>query len=288
MHCWAYANFVLIADDDGTTASLYVHLLPYSDGTNMPKVTCGEHVNQGDPIGLAGTTGYSTGIHLHFQAESLPSSISISHCQQSDPTSGWWWTQSVPVSFSNPEVLKVDANGVPKTDQSFPVSILPTSTPISIPSPTPPTPILVPTPTQPPTPTPTAPSRLQGTLFQAPTTFQVALDITQMHADRSFDGKWFATINGSEEDVIVNGVIVPFNESNRFSQISQDKVRQLQQQFGSDGTLLWFTSTSYDVGQDIWLGSEYYGLLHTNGTVQGLWYPPSSSTEGGTFQLARS
>jgi pimeloyl-ACP methyl ester carboxylesterase len=154
------------------------------------------------------------------------------------------------------------------------------------PTPTPSTPVLVPTPTQPPTPTPTAPSRFQGTLVQAPTTFQVALDITQIHADGSFDGKWYATINGSEEDVIVNGVNVPLNESNRFSQISQDKVQRLQQQFGSNGTLLWFTSTSYDVGQDIWLGCEYYGLLQPNGSVQGVWYPPGSNAEGGTFQLA--
>lgn len=149
-----------------------------------------------------------------------------------------------------------------------------------------PTPVLVPTPTQPPTPTPIALSRLQGTLVQAPTTFQVALDITQTRADGSFDGKWYATVNGSVEDVIVNGVLVPFNESNRFSQVSQDKVKQLQQQYPGNGTLLWFTSTSYDVGQDIWLGSEYYGLLHTDGTVQGLWYPPDSNAEGGTFQLA--
>jgi hypothetical protein len=138
------------------------------------------------------------------------------------------------------------------------------------------------------TPTQTLPSRFSGTLDenQNATTYQVALERTQTHTDGSFDGKWYATINGSDEDVIVNGVIVSFNESNRFSQISQDKIQQLQQQFGSNGTLLWFTSTSYDVGQDIWLGCEYYGLLQPNGSVQGVWYPPGSNAEGGTFQLA--
>lgn len=148
------------------------------------------------------------------------------------------------------------------------------------------TPSQMPIPT--PTPTQTLPSRFYGTLdeYQNSTTYQVSLERTKTYADGSFDGKWYATINGSEEDVIVKGVIVPLNESNRFSQISQDKVQQLQQQFGSGGTLLWFTSTSYDVGQDIWLGSEYYGSLQTNGSVQGIWYPPGSSTEGGTFQLS--
>ena len=129
-HCWAYANFVLIADDDGKTAALYMHLLPYSGQAQMPKVTIGEHVNQGDPIGLAGTTGWSTGVHLHFQVESLPSSVS----QQSDPSSGWWWTNSLSITFSNSEVLAQDADGIPKTEQSFLVSKLSTLPPTTQPS----------------------------------------------------------------------------------------------------------------------------------------------------------
>lgn len=152
-HCWAYANFVLIANDDGKTAALYVHLLPYSNKVQMPKVTIREHVNQGDPIGLAGTTGWSSGVHLHFQIERLPSSVS----QRSQQPLGWWWTNSLPITFSNPEVLAQDVDGIPKTDQRFLVSNPPekSSTPIIPPivTPTQPTPVLVPTPTQPPTPT---------------------------------------------------------------------------------------------------------------------------------------
>jgi hypothetical protein len=135
-HCWAYANFVLIADDDGKTAALYMHLLPYSDQVQMPKVTIGEHINQGDPIGLAGTTGWSSGVHLHFQVESLPSSVA----QQQDPSSGWWWTNSFPITFSNPEVLAKDVNGVPQTGQSFVVSNSSQQTPVP-PTPVPPTPV---------------------------------------------------------------------------------------------------------------------------------------------------
>lgn len=132
-HCWAYANFVLIADDDGQTASLYVHLLPFSNNGQMPKVTIGEHVNQGDPIGLAGTTGWSSGVHLHFQVESLPSAAA----QQSQQPPGWWWTNSLPTTFSNPEVVAQDADGVPQVGQDFIVSALPpTPTPTSTPIPT--------------------------------------------------------------------------------------------------------------------------------------------------------
>jgi virginiamycin B lyase len=132
--CWAYANFVLIADDDGTTAALYVHLLPYANNASMPKVTLREHVNQGEPIGLAGTTGYSSGVHLHFQVEILPSAAA----QQSQQPLGWWWTNSRPISFSNPEIIAKDAclhiasNGVPQTGQCFVVSKL-----TGAPSPTP-------------------------------------------------------------------------------------------------------------------------------------------------------
>lgn len=117
-HCWTYANFVLIANDDGKTAALYMHLLAYSSQAQMPKVTTGEHVNQGDPIGLAGTTGWSTGVHLHFQVESLPSSVA----QQTHQPAGWWWTNSLPVTFSNPEVLAKRQNGIPKTNDVFTVS----------------------------------------------------------------------------------------------------------------------------------------------------------------------
>jgi hypothetical protein len=127
-------------------------LLPHS-----LKVSSNIHVNQSDPLGLAGTTGWSTGVHLHFQVEDIP---------QQTQTAGWWWTQSRPVSFANPEVLQQDANGIPQGGQSFDVSnspvLIPTPTatptpsptppPTPVPTPTPPNPVLVPTPTPPPTP----------------------------------------------------------------------------------------------------------------------------------------
>lgn len=108
--CWTHANYVLIADDDGTTAALYMHLL-----THSAKVQVGYHVKQGQQLGLADTTGYALGNpHLHFQVEEIPSQ----DAQQNKPD-GWWFTQSVPVSFSNPEVMKQRRDGVPITNDRF-------------------------------------------------------------------------------------------------------------------------------------------------------------------------
>lgn len=112
--CWTHANFVLVADDDGKTATLYMHLLKGSTCSNEFCVHKGNHVKQGNSLGKAGTTGWSSGVHLHFQVENLPT-------WQSDPYSGWWFTQSVsvPQGFSNPEVLAQRSDGIPKTGDSF-------------------------------------------------------------------------------------------------------------------------------------------------------------------------
>lgn len=132
------------------------------------------------------------------------------------------------------------------------------------------------------------PLHLAGTLYQDQdsSSYQVRLEVTKQNADGSFEGKWFIFVYQSDEDVLVHGVFVPMNESNRFGQINQDRVRQLQQEYGSNGTLLWFTGTSSDIGQDITVGVEYYGLLQTNNSVKGIWFLPTSNTAGGTFQLA--
>ena len=54
------ANFVRILHDDGTMA-LYAHL-----ATNGALVRVGQQVRAGQRIGLSGTTGFTTGPHLHF------------------------------------------------------------------------------------------------------------------------------------------------------------------------------------------------------------------------------
>jgi murein DD-endopeptidase MepM/ murein hydrolase activator NlpD len=54
-----YGNMVMIDHGNGYY-SLYGHL-------SQVLVTCGQYVNQGHVIGLAGSTGNSTGPHLHFE-----------------------------------------------------------------------------------------------------------------------------------------------------------------------------------------------------------------------------
>jgi murein DD-endopeptidase MepM/ murein hydrolase activator NlpD len=54
-----YGNYVVIAHDGGLL-TLYAHL-------NAVAVNVGDTVIQGEPIGLEGSTGNSTGTHLHFE-----------------------------------------------------------------------------------------------------------------------------------------------------------------------------------------------------------------------------
>ncbi len=56
---WGYGNMVLV-DHGGGFQSLYAHLSAIS-------VACGQSVGQGDIIGALGSTGNSTGSHLHFE-----------------------------------------------------------------------------------------------------------------------------------------------------------------------------------------------------------------------------
>lgn len=57
----SYGNFILIDHLDGTS-TLYAHL-----NTGTLKVKKGDVVNRGDIIAGVGTTGLSTGYHLHFE-----------------------------------------------------------------------------------------------------------------------------------------------------------------------------------------------------------------------------
>lgn len=56
---YGYGNYVMLAHPGGVV-TLYGHL-------NRILVSYGDHVIQGQPVGLEGSTGYSTGPHLHFE-----------------------------------------------------------------------------------------------------------------------------------------------------------------------------------------------------------------------------
>lgn len=56
---WGYGNVVVINHGNGWQ-TLYAHMNTYNVG-------CGQHVFQGSPIGTIGSTGNSTGSHLHFE-----------------------------------------------------------------------------------------------------------------------------------------------------------------------------------------------------------------------------
>ncbi|MEZ4730149.1 MAG: peptidoglycan DD-metalloendopeptidase family protein [Caldilineaceae bacterium] len=71
--CAADANYIRIdrqSNDGSWISDWYLHLAYQRD----PLWQVGQQVNQGDPLGIAGSTGYSTGTHLHFDVRRYLSS----------------------------------------------------------------------------------------------------------------------------------------------------------------------------------------------------------------------
>ena len=55
----AYGNYVVVSHGSGNT-TLYAHL-------SKRQVSVGQYVQQGQVLGITGSTGNSTGPHLHFE-----------------------------------------------------------------------------------------------------------------------------------------------------------------------------------------------------------------------------
>lgn len=55
-----YGNYIIVSHADGLE-TLYGHL-------HLSLVRPGQHLNAGDPLGIGGSSGNSTGPHLHFEA----------------------------------------------------------------------------------------------------------------------------------------------------------------------------------------------------------------------------
>jgi len=88
--CVNHANVIVIDHGDGTQAT-YLHL----EGDSLaPGVTCGGTVERGQPLARAGTTGWSTGIHLHFQVSGVHAGAPTCECGADgggcDPTTVPW------------------------------------------------------------------------------------------------------------------------------------------------------------------------------------------------------
>lgn len=74
---WASGNIVIV-DHGDSTATAYSHL-------SEVQVTTGQRVNGGQRLGLSGTTGRSTGPHLHFEYMTLPINYGSPYYSRLDP-----------------------------------------------------------------------------------------------------------------------------------------------------------------------------------------------------------
>jgi len=74
--CVNQANLIVIDHGDGTQAT-YLHL---AGDSLAPGVMCGGSVVRGQPLARAGTTGWSTGIHLHFQVNGVHAGAPTCEC----------------------------------------------------------------------------------------------------------------------------------------------------------------------------------------------------------------
>lgn len=113
LNCWTYANYVLL-DHGNDESSLYLHLAP---GTVT--VAAGEVVQRGQLLGTAGTTGWSTLIHLHFQVQETPCLMSDDAVRaRCEAAPGWWWTLSLPAAFDDADVRAKYPDGIPTSDDA--------------------------------------------------------------------------------------------------------------------------------------------------------------------------
>jgi hypothetical protein len=74
--CLDQANVLVIDHGDGTQAT-YLHL---EGGSLMPGVTCGARVVQGQPLAVAGATGWASDVHLHFEVSAVHAGASRCEC----------------------------------------------------------------------------------------------------------------------------------------------------------------------------------------------------------------
>lgn len=102
-----YANIIVIDHGDGTQ-STYLHL---KGNSLKPGITCGATVVKGQELAIAGTTGWSTGVHLHYEVSKTHTGAPTCECgsagtgcaTNSVPWSNFWPNATYPtvaISFT--------------------------------------------------------------------------------------------------------------------------------------------------------------------------------------------
>ncbi len=96
-------NYITIQHADGSTA-LYVHMKTGS----LTSKTIGQTVNTGEFLGIVGSAGQSTGVHLHFEIRSDGTFANYidpfyGPCNSTIDTS--WWTSQKP--YAEPKLMKL-------------------------------------------------------------------------------------------------------------------------------------------------------------------------------------
>ncbi|HRH59984.1 MAG TPA: peptidoglycan DD-metalloendopeptidase family protein, partial [Chitinophagaceae bacterium] len=114
-------NYVVILHDDGSTASLYMHMIKSSVTTKQE----GDRVEAGEYLGIAGSSGCSNGPHLHFEVRTgyvdagngyentgtLVDPFANGGCATSADS---WWISEPP--YTDPAVLTLETHNADPED----------------------------------------------------------------------------------------------------------------------------------------------------------------------------
>jgi murein DD-endopeptidase MepM/ murein hydrolase activator NlpD len=105
------ANQVTLQHADGSR-TLYLHL---KSGTTTPKAV-GAAIVAGEYLGVVGSSGYSSGPHLHFEVRGTANEVIDPWAGQCNPTSTGLWLQQEP--YYAPQVLAILPAAAPYTANS--------------------------------------------------------------------------------------------------------------------------------------------------------------------------